>query len=105
MTANANDDAGLHLQKASTFLLAGTIAELAGGAAIALTVNVKPQTYYNDDKDKKNGIYAGCAIAGAGLIMQIIGLIQLNKAGQTMRSQSVQFNENGVSVSFRLGKK
>lgn len=83
------DEAGFHLQKASSFLMGGTICELLGGGIVALGSSSR-----GEDKT----VIAGAAVAGVGVIFQIIGFSRLTQAGESLRK--IKFSGNGLSYTF-----
>jgi len=95
------EDVGQSLTSASSFLLGGTALELIGGGVIGLSAHTSVDYRGNRNMESEGGMYAGIAVAGLGLIGQIIGFIKIGKAGRDLRNtESVSFSGNGVSFNF-----
>lgn len=78
------------MQRAGSFLVGGTICELLG-AGVIIGGN-------SSDRNGDAAIIGGGIMAGAGLILQIVGYSQLIQSGKIIRG--VAFTGKGVSINL-----
>lgn len=86
------DESGYYLQKASSFIVTGSVLEILGAATIAVGSN-------SDSKDAMT--VGGATLSAIGLIVQIIGFSKIGKAGDALRkANKISFSGTGISYSF-----
>lgn len=88
------DESGFHLQKASNYLIYGTVCELVGGGVIAAGSS------NNTDGENDALIAGGGILIAGGIVFQIISAIQLSKAGKNLRESKITFTKSGLSYTF-----
>jgi len=90
--ASPFDESGYYLQKGGSLILGGSVCEILGAGLAIAGASQKGQ-------DKSDGVViAGGVIAGAGLIVQMVGFSKLIKSGEVLRK--IKFTGNGLSFSF-----